>query len=371
MFKMTATWWRALFFGFLFILGYKIIDNFPRLLGYLFKIVDVLTPFIIGGVIAFFLHKPVEKLDNLIQKSKISVLQRFSQSLSIIAVYFAFLFVCIFFIGNLVDALYQNIAEIIGNWDQISTRFMEFFEDVNLPQKQEWLDKANRFLTNLLETEVLLKAGNIVGNVANLLLSIFTGLIISVYTIVEKDSLKSMARSFLRLVARPSKISRINRYIRRLIDIFYSYFTGLALDATLIAVISAIFYSIADAPFPWLLGVVAGIGNLIPFFGPIVAAVIITLVCAIALGPTTALWFLVFQLVLGQIDGNIIQPRIVGNSVGISPFWVIFAVVFFGGIWGTWGMLLGVPIVATVRMIVMNPPEPATPQTDEAEIEST
>ena len=93
---------------------------------------------------------------------------------------------------------------------------------------------------------------------------------------------------------------------------------------------------------------------MIPFFGPIIAAIIVTFISAMALGPIKALWILLFQIVLGQIDGNVIQPRIIGGSVGISPFWVIFAVLLFGGIWGPWGMLLGVPIVASIRMMILS-----------------
>ncbi len=358
--KMSGTWWRALFFALLFVIGYKIIDNFSGIMRYIRMIINILTPFIIGGVIAFFLHKPVEKLERLIKKVRVPLIQKHSLFLSLLVVYVAFLFSIFFLLGHLVEAIYKNIADIIANWDVISARFMDIFNSVNIPQKQEWLDKANLFLTNLLETEVLLKAGNIVGGVASSLVSVFTGLIISVYTILEKESLKTIARTGLSLVVRSSRIQTINRYARRLIDMFYSYFTGLAIDALVVGIISAVFYIIIKAPYPWLLGLVVAVGNMIPFFGPIVAAVVVTLISAIALGPMDALWILVFQLVLGQIDGNVIQPRIVGNSVGISPFWVIFAVLLFGGIWGPVGMLLGVPIVAALRMMILSSSDAAT-----------
>ncbi len=355
--KVTNQWWRALFFGLLFVIGYKIIDNFSRILDYLWVIIDILTPFIIGGFIAFFLHKPVEKLQKWIKKSRFAWLKKASLPLSIGAVYVLFLFICFFVISYLVDAISKNIAEIIANWDVISTRAMEIFNGVNIPQKEEWLNKANAFLTHLLETELFLRAGNIVGGVASVLASIFTGLIVSIYAILEKESLKALARSGLQILLRPYRAAKVQFYSRRLIDMFYAYFTGLAMDAIVVGAISTLFYIVYDAPYAWLLGLVAAIGNMIPFFGPIIAAIVITLVCLIALGPIDALWVLVFQLVLGQVDGNVIQPRILGNSVGISPFWVIFAVLFFGGIWGTVGMLLGVPIVAAVRMVLMTPVE--------------
>ena len=139
---------------------------------------------------------------------------------------------------------------------------------------------------------------------------------------------------------------------------FYSYFAGLAIDAAVVGLVSTLFYMVYGAPYPWFLGLIVGIGNMIPFFGPIASALLVTFISAISLGPIKALWILLFQIVLGQIDGNLIQPRILGNSVGISPFWVIFGVLLFGGLLGPWGMLLGVPIVAAIRMMILSKDAP-------------
>ncbi len=353
--KMQSQWWRMLFFGLLFVIGYKIIDNFPRILEYARKLVGILTPFIIGGILAFFLHKPVRYLRKKLERARLTFLQKAALPLSLGIVYLLFLCVCVFVIGYLVDAILQNVSEIIANWDSISARAIEIFEAVHIPQKQAWLDKANAFLSGLMKTEVLLKAGNIVGGVASSLASVFTGIIISIYAIIEKESLKAIFKKGSSLIFGQGRADKFRFYAYRLADMFYSYFTGLSIDAVVVGAISTLFYFLYDAPYPWLLGLVAGIGNLIPFFGPIISAVLITLVCLIAQGPMRALWVLIFQLVLGQLDGNLIQPRIIGKSVGISPFWVIFAVVFFGGIWGTAGMLLGVPLVAAVRMMLLAP----------------
>ncbi len=353
--RIEKSWWKALFFSFLFVIGYKIIDNFPTLLQYAWKLVGVITPFIIGGILVFFLHKPVRKLETFFGRSNSRFIKKNAGTFSIITVYILFLASIVFVVGFLIDAIYKNIADIIANWDNIAKSAANIFEAVNIPQKHEWLDKANRFLSELLETEMLLKAGNIVGDVAGSLVSFFTGLIISIYIIVEKVSLKALYHKIMRLFFRGGRIEKIDSYLRRLFDMFYSYFTGLAMDALLVGAISVIFYMIFGAPYAWLLGLVVAIGNMIPFFGPIVAALLVALVTLVAMGPINALWILAFQIVLGQVDSNLIQPKIVGNSVGISPFWVIFAVIFFGGIWGVAGMLLGVPIVAAVRMAVMNP----------------
>ncbi len=353
--KINSNWWKALLFGLVLIVLYKLIDNFTRILGYVRTLISILTPFVIGGILAFFLHKPVNRVNNWIGKAPMPFLKKRSMTLAVTTVYVVFVVLVYFFIRFIVEAIYENIADIIANWDAISARSMEIFNMVNIPQKQELLDKVNAFLTRLLEQELLLKAGHIVGGVANSLLAIFTGVIISVYMIVEKESLKALAKRVLGVVFQPVRAMKVQLYVRRLTDMFYDYFTGLALDALIVGAISTVFYIIFDAPYAWLLGLIVAVGNMIPFFGPIVAAGVIGFVCLVALGPSAALWVLLFQLVIGQLDGNVLQPKILGNSVGISPFWVIFAVVFFGGIWGPFGMLVGVPLVAAIRMVILTP----------------
>ncbi len=352
--KINRSWWHALFFALLFVIGYKIIDRLPQIMNYLGSLVGVISPFIIGGIIAFFLYRPVKKVEHILKGVQVRFIQKRARGFSIATVYILFLAVCAFVIGFLIEAIYKNIADIIANWDTISTRAMEIFNMVSIPQKHEWLDKINAFLSGLMESEMILKAGNIVGGVASSIISAVTGFIVSIYMIVEKESLEAIFKKITHRMFKGERVVAINKNIRRTGELFYSYFTGLALDAIVIGAISVVFYIIFNAPYPWLLGIIIAIGNMIPFFGPIVATILVTVIALIALGPMKALWILIFQLILGQVDGNLIQPKIVGSSVGISPFWVIFAVIFFGGIFGPVGMLLGVPIVAVCRMMIIN-----------------
>jgi len=141
-------------------------------------------------------------------------------------------------------------------------------------------------------------------------------------------------------------------YAKKSVSLFYSYFSGLLFDAALIGIITAIVLSIFNVPYSVLLGVIVAVGNLIPIFGAIVSNIIVYIIVAFSFGPFKALWVLLFQFVLGQIDGNLIQPKIVGNSVGISPLLVLISVTVFGGLFGVVGMLIGTPLMAVIRMII-------------------
>ena len=171
---------------------------------------------------------------------------------------------------------------------------------------------------------------------------------------LERESLVKVLKTVGRLIFKGKRGTILALYARKMIDIFYSYFIGLVTDAIIVGLAATIFLLVFGAPYPVLLGLLVGLGNMIPFFGPIVAAITVYVVCAIAFGPLKAIWVLVFQLVLGQVDGNLLQPKIVGSSVGISPFWVIFAVMLFGGLWGPAGMIIGVPIMAALRIVYID-----------------
>ena len=123
------------------------------------------------------------------------------------------------------------------------------------------------------------------------------------------------------------------------------------MDSAIIGVLCYIVCAIVKFPSALLVSVIIGVTNVIPFFGPFIGAVPATLLILIQ-NPIKALWFVLFILILQQIDGNIIGPKILGNSTGLSSFWVLFAILLFGGLWGFVGMIIGVPLFAVIYDVV-------------------
>ena len=190
-----------------------------------------------------------------------------------------------------------------------------------------------------------------VGGVASSVFSVFIGLIISVYMLLEREALGKVVREILQILLKKRRFEVLQKYALNASSLLYSYIMSLVLDSAVIGTLYAILLSLFHVPYAPFFGVLVFTFNLIPYFGPIIVVVIISLIAIISIGFVNAIWLLLCMIVMGQLDGNFIQPKIVSKSVGISPFWVIFSVIVFGGIFGIPGMLLGVPFTAALRMI--------------------
>ena len=134
---------------------------------------------------------------------------------------------------------------------------------------------------------------------------------------------------------------------------FMSFLNGKLLDSLIIGIICYIVCSILQMPFTLLVSVIVGVTNIIPFFGPLIGAIPSALII-LMVDPTKCLIFVIFVIILQQIDGNIIGPRILGNSTGITGFWVMFSIILGGGLFGFWGLLLGVPVFVVVYSLMTN-----------------
>ena len=141
--------------------------------------------------------------------------------------------------------------------------------------------------------------------------------------------------------------------MRKSNEIFGGFISGKILDSAIIGVIAYIVLAIMKMPDTMLVAVIIGVTNIIPFFGPFIGA-IPSFIIIVLQNPVQGLYFLIFVIILQQVDGNIIGPKILGDSTGLSSFWVVFAILVFGGLWGFPGMLLGVPIMAVIYYIVSN-----------------
>jgi len=340
--------------GTILILIYKLISNFSAITGFFGKITGLLTPVIIGIVIAFFLYKPIHSIENAVLKSSSKVVKKFAKTLSILAVYLiiaAFLGIAIKFIA---PKVYTNVVDLINHTPEYYQKITAFINENEYLSEIATLDRLTQKLTQFLNFENLNKYIGVIGGIANSFLSFFLSIVISIYIILEKNSIFAFFSLVRHKYFAGKKSLCFISYLRKICDLFYKYFCGLALDAVIIGSIAAIVFALFKIPYAVLIGLIIEIGNMIPFFGPIISAVIVFIICAITINPLNALWILIFQIILGQIDSNLIQPKIISNSTGISPLLVLVSVIVFGDLFGPIGMILGVPVCATIKMLVVD-----------------
>ena len=169
----------------------------------------------------------------------------------------------------------------------------------------------------------------------------------------SQEKFAGQAKKIIYAIFKPVRANVVVETVRKSNEIFGGFISGKILDSAIIGVIAYIVLAIMKMPDTMLVAVIIGVTNIIPFFGPFIGA-IPSFIIIVLQNPVQGLYFLIFVIILQQVDGNIIGPKILGDSTGLSSFWVVFAILVFGGLWGFPGMLLGVPIMAVIYYIVSN-----------------
>lgn len=352
--KIDSVWVKLVLSGTALILIYKLFNNYGDITKIFKYIFDVLFPIILGAAIAFFLSKPAEKIAAAFEKSKFGFLKKKSLLVGVLTIYVLIFIVLGVTVKFVAPGIYKNIEELAQNIPFYFKTVQSFVSENEILSQFNSIDVLSEKLASVFDFKQINRYIGIISGIANSFITFFLAIILSIYMIIEK---KAMFAFFDKLAKRfvPDKKRRfIYIYGRKTVDRFYSYFTGLAVDAVLVGTVSAVFFVVLKIPYAALLGVIIGLGNLIPFFGPIVSNVLIFVISAITAGPFKALWVIIFQLVFGQIDGNIIQPKIISSSTGISPLLVLMAVIVCGELFGFAGMIVGVPVCAVIKDLVVD-----------------
>lgn len=346
-----SNWLKLILTGILLIVVYKSVDNLNNIFSFFGTFLDVIMPCLIGAVIALFAYKPVRKIEGLFSKIRFVPVKRHAKALGVLVVYLAAFAVLAVAIKFIVPVLYKNIEELVikvpGYIEQLNGLLTHL---AFLPKLD--LSFIGEKLLRYFDFERINQYLSVITGIANSFVSFIVSIIISIYIILEKEQIAQFLARLRRHLNFGGNADIIVMYIKKIIALFRSYFAGLLLDSILIGTISTIVFAVFRVPYAVFLGLAVAIGNMIPFFGPIIAAIVIYFIGMISLGPLNALWILAFQLILGQIDGNIIQPKIVGSQVGISPLLVLISVTVFGGLFGPLGMILGVPICASAKLVL-------------------
>ena len=208
--------------------------------------------------------------------------------------------------------------------------------------KQDLLTKVNEVMSNLTVGII-----NFVSEILNFLI----GLIVSVYILFSKETFSAQSKKIVYAVLRTDHANMILHLTKKSNEIFGGFIIGKMIDSIIIGILCFIGTSILKMPYAMLVSVIVGVTNVIPFFGPYIGAIPSAVLIALA-DPMKGIYFLIFILLLQQFDGNILGPKILGNSTGLSAFWVIVSILLGGGLFGILGMLFGVPTFAVVYYII-------------------
>lgn len=336
------------------------------------KLTVILQPIIIGIVIAYLINPIMMFFEKYLlrwiepkiqKKDKAKKLCRSLATFGALAVFIMIIAILLILlipqlaesIQGLVVTLPGEVQELIDKVNGIlknDSEIADMFENTLLHATdylRNWamndlLPKSNQYLTSITSGLI---------SIFKVLLNIVVGLIVSVYLLFSKETFIGQFKKLTYALFKPKRANIIIETARKSNEIFGGFISGKILDSAIIGVIAYIVLAIMKMPDTMLVAVIIGVTNIIPFFGPFIGA-IPSFIIIVLQNPVQGLYFLIFVIILQQVDGNIIGPKILGDSTGLSSFWVVFAILVFGGLWGFPGMLLGVPIMAVIYYIVSN-----------------
>ena len=331
------------------------------------KIILILMPFIYGFFIAYILNPVMIFIEEKIilpirikisKKSikKKSVIRLFSVILTI-GFFLSVVYALIIMVFPQVFESIQSIAlkcpdyfnsfndwlnKVIDNNKDLAKIIAPYMADVEtwfienvLPNLQEWLTNAS---TNII--------GGVYSTISQLIKFVL-GIIIAIFLLLNKELYCAQVKKIIYAVLREERANNLINNIRFANKTFGGFLNGKIIDSLIIGILTFIILSICKIPYTMLISVVVGVTNIIPYFGPFLGA-IPSIIILLMVNPRQALWFLIIIVIIQQLDGNFIGPKILGDSTGLSSFWVIFAITVFGGFFGVFGMFIGVPLFAVI-----------------------
>ena len=277
------------------------------------------------------------------------------------------LFIILVAYGLVAAVVPEVVRSIVGIADDMDTYFAtmsnwfnEFMsrDTIYAPYIRQLLDNVGTYIENLVNDTILPNLNSYLVNLSagvvqalRVTLNLIIGLIVAAYLLGCKDTLCAQSKKIIYGLFRTPAANLIVAKFRYAHQVFGGFINGKLLDSLIIGIIAMVFCNLLQFPYPMLLAVVIGVTNVIPFFGPFIGAIPCALL-VLLVSPLQCLYFCIFVLILQQFDGNILGPKILGDSTGLSSFWVLFSILLFGGLFGFVGMIVGVPLFAVFYSLV-------------------
>lgn len=344
------------------ILSYFLFKNFDAVKGAWQSARDILRPFTFGVIFAYLLNGPLmffEKHLGFIEKKKPRrVLKRvvaiIATWIAAIAVLSAFFYIVMPDVTKSINVLINNIPHYLSNLQELVKNIAEGY-GIEAPFIDAFLNfriSSEVFATLLKEygeglLPQLANIANLSVQIGSVVFDIVIAIVLSVYIMYSKETLIAQLKKGLYAVLKTETCGKLVRFARESHRIFSSFINGKLLDSLIIGILCFIGMSIIGFEFTMLISFIVGCTNVIPFFGPFLGA-IPSILILLMVDPWQALWFGIFVFILQQLDGNVIGPKILGDSTGLPALWVMFAILVGGGIFGIIGMFVGVPAFAVI-----------------------
>lgn len=352
------------------IMFYFLFLRFSVISEILSKIFGILKPVIYGFVIAYLLNPIVKFVEDHVQPVMIDrvknkeLAKKASRGVGVVVGLIVGIALVVALCNMVIPELYKSIRDLIITLPDQLNDVVEKISKMSMDDStvsvivknvvregtdalQNWLKTDLMKQTNIIMTNLTAGMLNVISEIMNAVI----GIIVSVYVLFSKEVFGGQCKKTVYALMKPDHANMAIHLTRKSNEIFGGFIIGKIIDSTIIGILCFICLSIMDMPYTVLVSVIVGVTNVIPFFGPYIGAVPSAILIMLS-NPVKGLYFIIFILVLQQIDGNIIGPKILGNSTGLSAFWVVVSILLGGGMFGFVGMIMGVPTFAVLYYIV-------------------
>lgn len=361
--KNLSKWMYWFLLGLAVIVVYKILDNFSAISETIGNFFNVITPFLSGALLAYLLYIPASRLEKTFLKNRNKFLKRKARGISVLLTYILSILLIILLVNVIFPVITNSIIELISNfqgyWNSAINRLNSLPEDSFLKSKvvSDIVKSVGNGIQNVdlkqyLDPNKITAYVKSVLGVATGIFDVFVTIVVSVYILLQRGAIVKFFEKLGLAIFDENTCTQIGKYVDSSNRVFFKFISGQLIDAIIVGILVTIAMSILGVKYAALLGFMIGLFNIIPYFGAIIAVVISVIITIITGGLSQAIIMAVVVILLQQIDSNIINPKIIGNSLEISPLLVIFAVTVGGAYFGVLGMFLAVPVIAVLKIIV-------------------
>ena len=361
--KNLSKWMYWFLLAISIILVYKVLDNFTSIGRAISNFFSIITPFLAGALLAYLLYIPASRIEKNFSKTKNKFWKKRARGLSVIVTYILAILVIMLVVNVILPVVADSVLELVnsfqGYWNTAINKLNTLPEDSFLKSQLvtdiiksigESIQKIN-FIEYINPDKITAYVKGVLG-VATGIFDVFVTIIVSIYILLQRGQITRFFEKIGIAMFDEKTCNQIGKYVDSTNKIFYKFISSQLIDAIIVGFLVTIAMSIIGVKYAVLLGFMIGLFNIIPYFGAIIAVVISVIITIITGGLSQAVIMAVVVIILSQIDSNIINPKIIGNSLQISPLLVIFAVTVGGAYFGVLGMFLAVPVIAVLKIVV-------------------
>lgn len=357
--------WTKWIYWFLFAVAviavYKTLDSFGEILDFINKFFSIIAPFLAGTLIAYLFYIPARSIEGWIRKCKWNIISKKARGLSILIVYVIALILIIITVNVILPVILNSVMDLAGNLQGYYAKAVETLNSLpeDSPLRGDILTGAvdslkNTDLTQYINASDITNYAKGILSVATTIFDIFVALVVSIYLLAERREILAFIKKLSSAMFNQKISKNLGKYFNSTNQIFFKFLASQLLDAIVVGILITIAFSIMGIKYAPLLGFIIGLFNMIPYFGSIIAVAVSALITLISGGLSQMIWMIIVAVVIQQIDSNIINPKILGNSLKVSPLIIIAAVTVGGAYFGVVGMFLAVPVAAALKIIIMD-----------------